>query len=136
MNSRNPFLDSLSESIIYEEALGLKEPERKKSVAQVAEFVRGQVQSLPLLPRVMFASGMLGFKILVLVRHFSRFQHLPVEKRSRIVKSWSWGRMALRRQLFRVLRSTAFLAFYEIPEVRAGLDATAPGGDPGEAGKE
>jgi hypothetical protein len=121
-----PFFRALCEAMIFEEPAGLEEAAKKKAVDAAAEFVQGQLNSLPLLLRVLFGFGTVGFRALVCARYFRGFTGLPLAKRSRIVTKFAWGRVALFRQLFRAVRSTALLAFYEIPEVNSAVTDSGP----------
>lgn len=80
---------------------------------RVAFFVQGQIAALPLLLRGLLFVGLLGFRILVRMRYFRGFCRLPLPTRRRIVNAWAYGRYTAARQLFRVLRSTALLSYYE-----------------------
>ncbi len=124
--SATPFIQALCEAMIFEEPPGLEETAKKKAVTAAAEFVQGQLNSLPLLLRILFGIGTIGFRALVWLRYFRGFTGLPLAKRSRIVARFAWGRIALFRQLFRAVRSTVFLAFYEIPEVKSAVKDPGP----------
>ncbi len=78
-----------------------------------AEFVQGQINALPLAFRILLAVGLFGFRLLVRLRYFRSFCALTPETRRRIVDAWAYGSFALARTLFRPLRSTALLAYYE-----------------------
>jgi len=130
----NLFLYSVIEAIIPLETIPLNEPERAKCAKTVTGFVQGQLQSLPVLLRAAFAAGMAAFRILVRMRYFSNFKNLSLDKRKKIVAGWAWGKVALARQLFRVVRSTALLAFYEIPAVKAALETPAASPKSAQAG--
>ncbi len=56
---------------------------------------------------------------------FRPFTMLSLETRRKVVNFWAYGPIPLTRQMFRALRSTALLAFFENPEVIAMLDARA-----------
>jgi hypothetical protein len=85
-----------------------------KDVTQrVATFVQGQVNALPTQLRFLLLVGLLGFRGLVRMRYVRSFCGLPLSTRRVIVNAWAHGPYALTRQLFRVLRSTALLCYYE-----------------------
>jgi hypothetical protein len=118
---RNNFLKSMVEVIITFETVRLSEQQQVQCLNYTCNFVRGQIQSLPLMLRALFSLGMIFFRVVVMITNWSGFSGLPLEKRKMIIRSWAWGRVALARQLFRVVRSTALLAFYEYPDVQTGI---------------
>lgn len=88
---------------------------------EVARFVEGQLGALPTLFRLAFAAGMRGFRMHTVLRTCHSFCALPLQARTAQVERWAYGRFALGRQLFRVVRSTALLAYYEHPLVTRAL---------------
>ena len=80
----------------------------------VARFVQGQLNVLPTRFRCLFALGMLGFSVVTMVRFARPFTRLSPEKQRAWVNQWAYGRVRFARQLFRVLRSTALMAYYEV----------------------
>ncbi len=91
-------------------------------VTDVACFVSEQMQALPVRLRLMFDLGMIGFRAFTRLRRLRGFCDLPLEQRRELVDGWAFGRIALLRQLFRPLRSTVLLAYYEHAGVRAGQE--------------
>ena len=89
------------------------------AVDRVASFVAGQTQALPWFLRWPLRVGLAGFSTVVLITNLRPFTSLGIERRRDIVASWAWGRVSLARQLFRALRSTALLAWYEDAEATA-----------------
>ncbi|MBI5535516.1 MAG: flippase-like domain-containing protein [Deltaproteobacteria bacterium] len=92
---------------------------REAIVDRVSAFVAGQTEALPGLLRWALRVGLTGFAALTFLRYGRPFPSLSLERRRKIVASWAWGRLGLARQLFRALRSTALLAWYEDPDVVA-----------------
>jgi hypothetical protein len=88
---------------------------------RVATFVQGQVDALPTQLRLMLLAGLLVFRAAVRARHLRGFRDLPLATRREIVNAWAFGPHALARQLFRVLRSTALLCYYEEASVKASV---------------
>jgi len=123
--SVSPFIRSLTEAVIPLDSIQVADPERERVASIAADFVQGQLESLPAHVRIVFSLGMLAFRLFVRARYLSNFCRLPLDKRSAIVSDWAYGRVAVVRQLFRVVRSSALLAFYEIPDVRAALDTSS-----------
>jgi uncharacterized protein (TIRG00374 family) len=99
--------------------------ERYGVTSDVANFVAGQIRSLPRKLYWLLYGGMLGFRLCVHVRYLRAFQSLPIEKRAEIFDRWAYGKMPLARQLLRPLRSTALLAFYEHPAIATFFNGKA-----------
>lgn len=120
-NKGNNFLQAVVEALITFETVKLSEQQKIQSLNYAHDFVQSEIQSLPLMLRALFFLGMMSFRFLVVITQGSGFSKLPLEKRKTIIQSWAWGRVALARQLFRVIRSTALLAFYEFPDVKTNM---------------
>jgi len=102
-------LGSLCEAILPEPAT----PER---VARVVGFVHEQHRALPLTLRALLAIGLAGFRSLVALRFARGFCALDLATRRRVVRAWSYGPFPPGRQLFRVVRGPALLAWDDLPE--------------------
>jgi len=59
--------------------------------------------------------ALVGFRIAVRLRFLRAYCDLPLATRRRIAAWWAYGPSPLTRQMFRGLRSTALLAYYEHP---------------------
>ncbi len=116
------FMRALAESLVPVDDDGLAGEERRAAIDQVAEFVQGQIDALPLRLTTLFRVGLLGFRAATRVATLRGFCELEPERRRRWVEGWAYGRVSLARQLFRGPRSTALLAYYELPAVRSRLD--------------
>lgn len=90
-------------------------------VLDVARFVDDETRDLPGKLAWLFAIGMLGFRMLSLLRFLRPIERVPLAARRAWVERWAYGSLAPARQLFRGVRSTALLAFYEHEEVREQL---------------
>jgi len=121
MKPGKDFLAALIETILPAETAGLSEEQRAQCLDYVRDFVRSELADLPWSMRALFMAGMLFFRFFVIITRFSGFSRLSAEKRRTTVEAWAWGRFYIARQLFRVVRSLALLAFYEIPAVKAGM---------------
>ena len=121
------FMRSLAESLLPVDDDGFTGLEREATIDQVADFVQGQINVLPLRLTTLFRAGMLAFRAATRVAYLRGFCELAPEQRRRWVEGWAYGRLSLARQLFRGPRSTALLAYYDLPAVRARLDR---GSDP------
>jgi hypothetical protein len=115
------FLRALVNALVPWDMVGLSKREQHETLESVVQFVRGQVKALSANLGVLFALGMLGFRIVVGLTHLRGFTRVSKDEQVRIVESWAYGKMALSRQLFRVLRSTALLAFFDHPNVRKAM---------------
>jgi hypothetical protein len=113
---------ALAEALLPLDDTRLADADRAAAVDQVADFVQGQIDALPLRLMTLFRAGMLGFRAATRVMFLRDFCSLPLEPRRRWVERWAYGRLALTRQLFKGPRTTALLAWYELPAVRAALD--------------
>jgi hypothetical protein len=80
------------------------------------------VKNLPRKFQVLFAIAMFGFNILVFLRYFRLFSLLKTATRTEIFNFWAYGKIAITRKLFKLVRSTALLAFYEHPAVAEALE--------------
>ena len=99
--------------------------DRRKMLDEVTEFVQGQLNSLPVRLRFLFAFGMFGFKLYVALFYFSTFCKLPLKKRIHIVEFWAYGWITPMRQLFRPITSSLFLIFFEQDELKEQLELAA-----------
>jgi uncharacterized membrane protein YbhN (UPF0104 family) len=114
-----PFDIALAEAVLTPRGGALDRP----SVVEVATFVAQEMEALPARLRVMYLVGMASFRLYVRLRYLRSFCALDVDRRGAAMRSWAFGRIGLLRQLFRPVRSTALLAYYERGAV---LRALAP----------
>lgn len=87
--------------------------DRERDVERMSAFVAGQLQALPWYLRGALNFGLAGFTVVVLLTTARYFPALSLERRRKIVTAWAWGPVPLARQMFRPIRSTALLAWYE-----------------------
>jgi len=88
---------------------------------EVATFVAGQVQALPRRLRLAFLAGLGVFAVRVRLAHPRGFAAQPRPVRRALVDGWAFGDWPPGRKLFRLVRSTALLAFYEHPGMATEL---------------
>jgi uncharacterized protein (TIRG00374 family) len=129
----NDFFTALSEALVPLHSLDIEATDREQILADVARFVREQLNSLPAKLRLMFMIGTIGFKIYIAVGYLGLFCRLSLRRRVQAVEAWSYGWLPPARQLFRPLRSTALLSFYEHPKVQLAL--SRHGGSDGRPGR-
>jgi uncharacterized protein (TIRG00374 family) len=122
------FVLALTEAAVPLDRDGLSAEAAAPLVREVAAFVGGQLNELPVRLRALFHTGLAGFRIATRLRYARGFCELPAATRRSWFERWAYGPLPLARQLFRPVRATALLAYYERPEVRAVLDAES-GGD-------
>jgi len=116
-----PFIYKLTEAAVPLDAYeGISDP--RAVVTYVADFIQGEIRNLSKKFQVLFAIGMFGFNLIISLRYFSSFASLPLTTRRLIFNSWAYGRIPVQRQLFKLIRSTALLAFFEHPAVTAALE--------------
>jgi len=110
-----PFMYALAEASLplYQYRLDNQET----VTAYCADFVQGEIRSLSKKFQLLFTIGMLGFNLLIWARYFQIFTRLPLSHRIQIFNGWAYGKIPLTRQLFKLIRSTALLAFFEHPAV-------------------
>jgi hypothetical protein len=90
---------------------------------EVVAFVDAEVRALPRRLRLLFSLGLLGFAVAVRLRHPRGFLALPPAVQAQTVEAWAFGPLSAPRKLFRLVRSTSLLAFYDHPAVDAALGA-------------
>lgn len=119
-DSASPFIFSLTEAIVPLDCLP---PQQQQTVVlYVADFVQGEINSLSKKLYLLFKVGMFGFNTLIWLRYFRTFSLLSVSQRRAIVNAWAYGKIPVARKLFKLVRSTALLAFFEHPAVVAKLE--------------
>ena len=115
----NPAAESRFLAMLVDAALPLDDElgscERGPTTDRVTTFVHRQLAALPSRLRVLFSLGTVAFRLHVAVRHLRPFENLSHERRAAAFDRWAYGPIAPCRQLFRVVRSTALLAYYDAP---------------------
>ena len=113
--STSAFIFQLTEAALPLDSFPLSDP--RSVVSYVADFIQREIKNLPQKFQLLFSIGMFCFNMLVWLRYFRSFSLLSLPLRVKIFNSWAYGKLALPRQLFRLVRSTALLAFFEHPSV-------------------
>lgn len=126
------FVLKLTEATLPLDQVALTAEDRQAVVGEVASFVQVQLGRLPRHLAILFSIGTSAFRFYARARTFSSFCALPLEGRVTVLNSWAYGNIALFRNLFRVVRSLAFLSFFEIPAVVAALEKESDAGAPEE----
>jgi uncharacterized protein (TIRG00374 family) len=119
------FTRALTEAALPLDRDGLAGEAGAEVVNEVAGFVAGQIRELPVRLRALFAVGLGAFRTATRLRYLRGFCDLAPATRRAWFERWAYGSVPLARQLFRPVRSTALLAYYEHPAARAALDRPA-----------
>jgi uncharacterized protein (TIRG00374 family) len=119
------FTTGLVEAMVGDEAA----PPDPEAMRYPASFVDGQLKALPPRLLVLFHSGMLMFRFVTRLRYLRGYCDVPLASRRRWTLQWAENRIALLRQLFKPVRATALLAYYDHEAVARrpiAAPATAP----------
>ena len=116
----SPFIYSLVEAAVPIDSVVLSD--QRVVISYTASFIQGEIKSLPKKFQILLKIGMAGFGALVRLRYFQSFIHLPLPTRVAIFNAWAYGSVSVTRQLFKLIRSTALLAFFEHPAVVTVLE--------------
>ena len=95
------------------------------AVHYAATFVDGQIQALSTKLQLMYACGMTFFRFATRLRFLRGYCDVPLEARKQWTLKWAEGPIALVRQLFKPVRATALLAYYDHDSVKQALLAPA-----------
>ena len=104
---------AIAEALARGHVGGAAGAEESAALEHSAVFVREQLAALPLRLRALARLGLLTFRIAVRLRYLRGFCGLPLARRRAVVDWWAFGPIATTRKLFRPIRSTALLAYYE-----------------------
>jgi uncharacterized protein (TIRG00374 family) len=91
------------------------------AVQYAAGFVDGQIRALPPRLRLMFDCGMTFFRFVTRLRYLRGYCDIALDTRRRWTLAWAEGRITLLRQLFKPVRATALLAYYDHDTVKRVL---------------
>jgi hypothetical protein len=91
------------------------------AVAYAAGFVDGQIRALSPRLRLLFETGMTVFRFVTRLRYLRGYCDIPLATRRRWTLAWAEGRIGLLRQLFKPVRATAVLAYYDHDAVKRVL---------------
>jgi len=111
------FITGLVEAIVTEPGR-VADPD---AVSYAASFVDGELRALPPKLGFLFESGMTVFRFVTRLRHVRGYCDLPLARRRAWTMSWAEGRITLLRQLFKPVRATALLAYYDHDAVKRRL---------------
>ena len=83
-----------------------------------ATFVDQQIAALPSKLRMMYGAGMTFFRFATRLRFFRGYCDVPLDARRAWTARWAESQITLLRQLFKPVRATALLAYYDHEDVR------------------
>lgn len=107
------FYEALTEALVTGPPLELPADAHRRAIAASALFASEQVNALTTELRWPLKIGLTGFQCIVWLSNLRSFSKLPLETRRRILDNWAFGPVTLTRQLFRPIRTTALVAYYE-----------------------
>lgn len=96
------------------------------AVHVAATFLSEQIGALPSRLRLLYAIGIAVFRAWVRVTQRTGFCLLSADRRRAAVYPWAFGRITPLRQLFRPVRSTVLLAYYDCAGAGHELTQLAP----------
>ena len=91
------------------------------AVKYAATFVDGQLGALRPQLKLMFDMGMTFFRFVTRLRFLRGYCDVPIEARRAWTKRWAENRVTLFRQLFKPVRATGLLAYYDHEAVKKTL---------------
>ncbi|MBX3210781.1 MAG: flippase-like domain-containing protein [Labilithrix sp.] len=91
------------------------------ALRDASDFVHGQLGSLQPKLAMLFESGMTFFRFVTRVRYLRGYCDLSLDTRRAWTLSWAESRYGLLRKLFKPVRATALLAYYDHPAMRAAV---------------
>jgi uncharacterized protein (TIRG00374 family) len=101
---------------------GMPESDERVVVGRVATFVNGEVRALPRRLQLAFSAGLMAFAAWARLSNPRGFRAQTRARRATLVDSWAFGGWPTGRKLFRLIRSTSLIAFYDHPLVASRLD--------------
>lgn len=105
----------------------LEGAERARVERDVEAFLAAQIAAMPAHLRLPVRLALIGFELLPLARRGRRFSALGLETRRKILQRWGSSRLGPKRDLVRLIRSSALYAYLDHERVRAQLEAADAG---------
>jgi len=82
-------------------------------VLRATQFTVDQISALPTRIRALYMVGMMTFRAYVRLRYGASFCRMSPTRRLAAVHDWAFGPLGLMRQLFRPLRTTLLLGYFD-----------------------
>ena len=108
------FYAAIVEALVATPERGTTPEVHRQAISASAIFAAEQIASLTPELRWPLLVGLFGFRTVVRLQHLRSFTRLPLDARRRILDAWAFGPIPLTRQLFRPIRTTALIAYYEV----------------------
>lgn len=125
VDSVNKFWSGLCECFIPDEHKLPDAAAYQRVLTETSVFTVTELERLPFRLRVIFDTGIVVFKALVIVFNGKFLCDLPLARRRALIESWAFGRVALTRKFMKPIRSLALCYYYDHPEVQALLNSRA-----------
>lgn len=116
-------LEAMVEVFLPPDLAPLSESDRTASIQRAAAFVQGQLEALPLRLYILFRLGTVLFGWVTLLRFFTRYSAIPIDRRRRWTELFAFGPFEMARHLFHPVRATALVALYADPVIRRAMEA-------------
>ena len=127
VDSVNKFWSGLCECFIPDEHKLADAAAYQRVLRETSVFTVTELERLPFRLRVIFDTGIVVFKALVIVCNGKFLCDLPLARRRALIESWAFGRISLTRKFMKPIRSLALCYYYDHPEVQALLNSRAAG---------
>lgn len=101
-------------------------PSRDRVAREVAAYVATQIAAAPSFLRLPMRLALHAFALLPLLRDGRTFAALRPARQAAYLALWSDAPVLAMRDLVKLVRSTALLAYFDHPEVRRALLREAP----------
>lgn len=111
------FTHALVESVVSTKGVSAN----PAALKEAADFVHGQLDALQPQIKLLFESGMTFFRFVTRLRFLRGYCDIPFEARREWTLAWAESRYGLLRKLFKPIRATALLAYYDHPAVKSVL---------------
>lgn len=105
----------------------LDAPTRSAVEADVAGYVAGQVSAMPGFLRLPYLLALVAFETVPVLRYGRPFRWLPGAAAAACLAWWDGAPIGAMRDVVKVIRSTALLAYFDHPAVTARLEAERSG---------
>lgn len=125
VDSVTQFWSGLCEAFIPEEHK-VTDPElHQRLIRDTGIFTATELERLPFRLRILFDTGIVVFKSLIIVFTGKFLCDIPLDRRREVVNFWAFGKIPLTRKFMKPIRVLVLLYYYEQPEVQALLDSRA-----------
>jgi len=109
----------------------LSDDDRTHVEADLMEHLRAQILAMPTHLRIPFTIALFAFEALPVLSYLRPFHRVSRETQTRIISSWNRSPIPQFRDLIKLVRSCALLAYLDHPIVRRHLADVSPAGEPG-----